>query len=205
MSELLIYTANEKNVTVRLEGETVWLSQKQMADLLETSTDNIGLHLKNIYSQEELEESATTEDFSVVQTEGARQVSRRVMHYNLDAIISVGYRVNSRRGVQFRQWATRVLREHLVQGYTFNPARLAEKGMAEAQQAIELLARTLENQALVSATGRYGHDHQRKRAHGPGPAGGRKPAHQQGSDDPPRRQSAGFQRTEYLKGVNHHV
>ncbi len=154
MSELLIYTASEKNVTVRLEGETVWLSQKQMADLLETSTDNISLHIKNIYAQEELEESATTEDFSVVQTEGARQVSRKVMHYNLDAIISVGYRVNSKRGVQFRQWATRVLREHLVQGYTFNPARLAEKGMAEAQQAIELLARTLENQALVNEAGR---------------------------------------------------
>ena len=154
MSELLIYTANEKNVTVRLEGETVWLSQKQLADLLETSTDNIGLHLKNIYALEELEESATTEDFSVVQTEGARQVTRKVMHYNLDAIISVGYRVNSRRGVQFRQWATRVLREHLTQGYTLNQARLAEKGVTEAQQAIELLARTLENQALVTDAGR---------------------------------------------------
>ncbi len=154
MSELLIYTANEKNVTVRLEGETVWLSQKQLADLLETSTDNIGLHLKNIYALEELEESATTEDFSVVQTEGARQVTRKVMHYNLDAIISVGYRVNSRRGVQFRQWATRVLREHLTQGYTLNQARLAEKGVTEAHQAIELLARTLENQALVTDAGR---------------------------------------------------
>ncbi|MDP2834105.1 MAG: virulence protein RhuM/Fic/DOC family protein [Pseudomonadota bacterium] len=154
MSELLIYTANEQNVSVRLEGETVWLSQKQMADLLETSTDNISLHLKNVYAQEELEESATTEDFSVVQTEGARQVSRKVMHYNLDAIISVGYRVNSRRGVQFRQWATRVLREHLAQGYTLNQARLLEKGMDEARQAIDLLARTLENQALVNDAGR---------------------------------------------------
>jgi prophage maintenance system killer protein/prophage antirepressor-like protein len=154
MSELLIYTAEEKRVTVRLAGETVWLSQKQLADLLETSTDNIGLHLKNIYAQEELEELATTEDFSVVQTEGARQVTRTVKHYNLDAIISVGYRVNSKRGVQFRQWATRVLREHLTQGYTLNQARLVEKGMAEAQQAITLLARTLENQALVNEAGR---------------------------------------------------
>lgn len=154
MSELLIYTAEEKRVTVRLAGETVWLSQKQLADLLETSTDNIGLHLKNIYAQEELEELATTEDFSVVQTEGARQVTRTVKHYNLDAIISVGYRVNSKRGVQFRQWATRVLREHLTQGYTLNQARLAEMGMAEAQQAIALLARTLDNQALVNEAGR---------------------------------------------------
>jgi prophage maintenance system killer protein len=154
MSELLIYRANEKNVTVRLEGETVWLSQKQMGDLLETSTDNIGLHLKNIYGQEELEESATAEDFSVVQTEGAREVSRRVKHYNLDAIISVGYRVNSKRGVQFRQWATRVLREHLATGYTLNQARLAERGMHEAEQALNLLASTLQNQELVNEAGR---------------------------------------------------
>jgi prophage maintenance system killer protein len=154
MNELLIYTAAEKTVTVRLEGESVWLSQKQMADLLDTSTDNIGLHLKNIYAQEELEETATTEDFSVVQTEGARQVIRKVKHYNLDAIISVGYRVNSKRGVQFRQWATSILRDHLVRGYTVNPVRLAEKGLSEAQQAIDLLARTLANQALVTDAGR---------------------------------------------------
>ncbi len=156
MSELLIYSAGEdqSGVTVRLEGETVWLSQRQMADLLETSTDNIGLHLKNIYEQAELAEEATTEDFSVVQTEGRRQVTRMVKHYNLDAIISVGYRVNSRRGVQFRQWATRILREHLVQGFTLNQSRLAEKGLLEAQQAVELLARTLDNQVMVTEAGR---------------------------------------------------
>lgn len=154
MSELLIYEAPDNNIAVRLDGETVWLTQRQMADLFDSSTDNIGLHLKNIYADEELEESATTEDFSVVQTEGSRLVSRRVRHYNLDAIISVGYRVNSKRGVRFRQWATRVLREHLTQGYTLHQARLAEKGMAEARQAIELLARTLENQSLVNDAGR---------------------------------------------------
>lgn len=154
MSELLIYTAIDKEVTVRLEGETVWLTQRQMADLLDTSTDNIGLHLKNIYTIDELEESATTEDFSVVQAEGSREVKRRIKHYNLDAIISVGYRVNSKRGVQFRQWATRVLREQLTQGYTLNQARLAERGIHEAEQALNLLARTLENQSLVNDAGR---------------------------------------------------
>lgn len=154
MSELLIYEAPDKNISVRLEGETVWLTQRQMADLFDSSTDNIGLHLKNIFMDEELEESATTEDFSVVQTEGSRQVSRRVKHYNLDAIISVGYRVNSKRGVRFRQWATRVLREHLTQGYSLNAARLTERGLAEAQQAIDLLARTLANQELISDAGR---------------------------------------------------
>lgn len=154
MSELLIYTANEKDVTVRLEGETVWLTQRQMADLLDTSTDNIGLHLKNVYAIDELGEISTTEDFSVVQMEGSREVRRQITHYNLDAIISVGYRINSKRGVQFRQWATRVLREHLTQGYTLNQARLAERGINEAEQALALLARTLENQSLVSDGGR---------------------------------------------------
>jgi prophage maintenance system killer protein len=101
-----------------------------------------------------LGEPATTEESSVVQTEGRRKVTRTVKHYNLDAIISVGYRVNSKRGVQFRQWATRVLREHLVQGYTFNQTRLAERGLLEARQTLDLLASTLQNQALVDDTGR---------------------------------------------------
>lgn len=156
MSEVLIYEAEngQTRVDVRLDAETVWLTQRQMGELLDTSTDNISLHLKNIFADSELDEVATTEDFSVVQKEGGRSVSRRLKHYNLDVIISVGYRVNSKRGVQFRQWATRTLREHLVQGYTLNSTRLAERGIVEAQQAIELLARTLNNQALVNETGR---------------------------------------------------
>lgn len=154
MSELIIYSADETRVSVRLEGETIWLTQRQMGELFDSSTDNIGLHLKNIFGDQELDELATTEDFSVVQLEGSRQVTRRVRHYNLDAIISVGYRVNSKRGVQFRQWATQVLREHLTQGYSLNAARLAEQGIAEAQHAVELLARTLANQQLVTDTGR---------------------------------------------------
>ena len=156
MSELVIYQ-NEKSqtqVSVRLDGETVWLTQRQMAELFDTSTDNISLHLKNIFFEGELGELATTEDFSVVQTEGRREVTRTIKHYNLDAIISVGYRVNSKLGVRFRQWATRVLREHLVQGYTFNQTRLAERGLLEARQTLDLLARTLQNQALVDDTGR---------------------------------------------------
>jgi prophage maintenance system killer protein len=156
MSEVIIYQneQSQTQVSVRLDGETVWLTQRQMAELFDTSADNISLHLKNVFSEGELGEPATTEDFSVVQTEGQRKVTRTVKHYNLDAIISVGYRVNSKRGVQFRQWATQVLREHLVQGYTFNQARLAERGLLEARQTLDLLARTLKNQALVDDTGR---------------------------------------------------
>ena len=121
--EILIYQADNHSVEVRLEGETVWLSQRQLAELLGTTTDNISLHLKNIYSDGELVEAATTEEGSVVQQEGKRRVSRRLKLYNLDAIISVAYRVNSKRGVQFRQWATRVLREHLTRGFTINRQR----------------------------------------------------------------------------------
>ena len=141
-------------VDVRLDQETVWLTQRQMAAVFQTSTDNVGLHLKNVFADGELREKATTEDFSVVQSEGQRQVRRQVKHYNLDAVISVGYRVNSKRGVRFRQWATRTLRQHLVKGYTLSERRLAEHGLDEARQTLDLLARTLHSQALVDDTGK---------------------------------------------------
>ena len=141
---------------VRLEQETVWLSQKQMAELLDKDTDTIGLHIRNIYKEGELEPDATTEESSVVQNEGSREVRRTLKFYNLDVIISVGYRVKSQSGTQFRQWATKVLREHLVQGYTINQQRLEEQSqkLAEMQQAVELLSRTLEQQQLVNDLGK---------------------------------------------------
>lgn len=154
MNELIIFENDLQPVEVRLDGDTVWLAQVQMAELFATSTDNISLHLKNIYSYGELQEPATTEDFSVVRQEGSRQVKRRLKHYNLDAIVSVGYRVNSTRATRFRQWATRVLREHLTQGYSLNEHRLAQRGMAELEQAMGLLAQTLERQELVTDIGR---------------------------------------------------
>ncbi|TVO65338.1 Fic/DOC family protein [Spiribacter aquaticus] len=154
MSDLIIFEDDAQQVEVRLEGETVWLSQSQMAALLDTSTDNIGLHLKNIYKDGELHERATTEDFSVVRQEGARQVKRRLKHYNLDAIISVGYRVSSMRATRFRQWATHVLREHLTQGYSLNQHRLGQRGLTELEQAVHLLGETLVRQERVSDIGR---------------------------------------------------
>jgi death-on-curing family protein len=113
-------------VDVRLERDSIWLSQKQMALLFDKDTDTIGLHLRNIYKEGELEEPATTEDSSVVQKEGNRQVRRHVRLYNLDAIISVGYRVNSKRGTQFRIWATNILKDHIIKGYSVNQRRLDE-------------------------------------------------------------------------------
>ena len=153
--EIAVYESaeGEVRVDVRLERETVWLTQRQMAQVFDTSPENVLMHLRNIFVSGELEPDATTKEFLAVQTEGRRQVRRRLKHYNLDAIISVGYRVNSRRGVRFRQWATRTLQNHLARGYTLNERRLAERGLHEARETLDLLARTLHNQALVDDTG----------------------------------------------------
>jgi hypothetical protein len=148
--QIVIFEEENYSVQVRLDGETIWLSQTQMAELFASSTDNISLHLKNIYKDGELIEAATTEDFSVVRQEGQRQVQRRLKHYNLDAVISVGYRVNSARATQFRIWATRTLKHHLVQGYTLNQHRLKERGI-EFEQVLALLSSTLINQQLVKS------------------------------------------------------
>ena len=147
-NSIIIYQphADQPAIDVRLEGETVWLSQRQMSVLFDTSSDNVGLHLKNIYAERELLEEATTEDFSVVRQEGNRQVRRSVRHYNLDAIISVGYRVKSATATQFRIWATKRLREYLVQGYSINQQRLEQLG-----QIVEVMARA--DNHLVAGTG----------------------------------------------------
>ena len=154
-ASLVIYQQGDHPVEVRLDAErdTVWLSQGQMAEVFDTSTDNISLHLKNIYADAELDQTATTEESSVVRQEGNRQVKRRVRHYNLDAIISVGYRVNSRRALQFRQWATRVLREHLTQGWTLNRQRF-EENARELEAAMALVRKTAGSPALDAASGR---------------------------------------------------
>ncbi|QKF50041.1 virulence protein RhuM/Fic/DOC family protein [Pseudomonas graminis] len=153
--QIQIFTSadGQAQLQVALERETVWLSQAQMGQLFDTTPENILMHLKNIFNDEELAEQATTKDFLVVRQEGTRQVRRRIKHYSLDAIISVGYRVSSKRATQFRQWATRVLKDHLVDGYTLNQRRLAERGI-EFEQAVSLLSRTLANQQLVTDQGR---------------------------------------------------
>ena len=154
-SDLMVYQTDSGALEVRFDGthDTVWLSQAQMAELFESSTDNISLHLKNIYLEQELSEQATTEDYSVVRQEGTRQVKRNLKHYNLDAIISVGYRVSSKRAVLFRQWATRTLREHLTQGFTVNQARLAQNAKA-FEAALELVQKAAASPELSSDMGR---------------------------------------------------
>jgi hypothetical protein len=123
-NEIVIYQADSSaeriDVQIDAERETIWLSQKQMGVLFGKDTDTIGLHLKNIFHEQEINEALTTEFFSVIQKEGKRNVKRNIKYYNLDAILSVGYRVNSKRGTQFRQWATQRLKDYLLKGYAIN-------------------------------------------------------------------------------------
>ena len=123
-NEIVLYQSTElaEHIEVRVDEktETIWLTQKQMAVLFDKDTDTISLHLKNIFIEQELEENSTTEFFSAVQKEGNRNVKRSIKYYNLDAILSVGYRVNSKRGTQFRQWATQRLKNYLLKGYALN-------------------------------------------------------------------------------------
>lgn len=124
--EILIYQTEggQTKLEVRLEGETLWLSQADLAQLYQTTIPNINIHIKNIYEEGELLEEATVKDYLTVQTEGGRQVSRQVKHYNLDMIISVGYRIKSRIATHFRQWATQRLREYIVKGFVLDDERL---------------------------------------------------------------------------------
>lgn len=126
--QFLMYNIVDGDISVNaiVKDETIWLTQKAMAQLFDCSTDNISLHLKNIYQTKELDEAATTEDFSVVQSEGNRTVNRRMKFYSLDAIISVGYRVNSRRATQFRIWATSILKEYMTKGFAMDDERLKQ-------------------------------------------------------------------------------
>ncbi len=125
-SDLLLYRTDDgrDRIEVRLQDETVWLSQAAMANLFETTKQNISLHLRNIFDEGELEEEATVKEYLTVRQEGRREVQRSVAHYNLEAIIAVGYRVRSRRGTQFRRWATERLREYLVKGFALDDERL---------------------------------------------------------------------------------
>lgn len=153
--EIVIYQAEDgaAELDVRLDRDTVWLTQRQMAQLFGKNTDTIGLHIRNVFKEGELDERSTTEESSVVQIEGQRNVRRNVQFYNLDVIISVGYRVKSKRGTQFRIWATNTLREHIIRGYTLNQRRLSEQAehYRELQEAVRLIGDVIERQALDSS------------------------------------------------------
>ena len=136
-SEITPYNPSEENVVVyrtedstleldvQLKDETVWLTQQQMASLFNSTIPNVSMHIRNIYKEGELDKEATVKDFLIVQNEGGRQVTRRVSYYNLDVIISVGYRVKSQAGTRFRQWATKILKDYMLRGYAVNQRIMA--------------------------------------------------------------------------------
>jgi hypothetical protein len=126
MNDIILYTTEDgrSQIKLRAKDQTVWLSQREMAKLFDVSSDNVGLHLKNLYEDGELSREATTEESSVVQMEGSREVQRTLTLYNLDAILAVGYRVRSPRGVQFRRWASTILKEYLLKGFAMDDERL---------------------------------------------------------------------------------
>jgi hypothetical protein len=146
--EIVVYQAEDGGSSIRvlLDGETVWLTQATIAELYQTTVPNINIHLKHIYAEGELGREATIKEYLMVRREGARQVSRAVLHYNLEAILAVGYRVQSPRGTQFRQWATARLREYLVKGFTLDDERL-KGGGGVVDHFDELLARIREIRA----------------------------------------------------------
>jgi hypothetical protein len=158
--EVVIYETQDGRIEldVRLEQESLWLSLKQIATLFDRDKSVISRHLRNVFEEGELEKAATDAKNATVQKEGDRQVTREVEYYNLDAIISVGYRVNTKRGTQFRIWATRVLRDHLIQGYSVNQTRLQD-----LNQVVRLIADTAqrrdlsgdEAKALLAVVGDY--------------------------------------------------
>lgn len=148
--EIVIYQNENGNISfeAKLEDETIWLTQDMMAKLFETTVPNINMHIKNVYDEDELEQKRTIKDFLIVRKEGNRRVSRKIVHYNLDMILSVGYRIKSKTATQFRKWATATLKEYLTKGYVINENKLKQEQdkVKTLQNTIQLLSRSLSNQ-----------------------------------------------------------
>lgn len=148
--QLVIYQSDDGNVKLdaKLEDESIWLTQQMMSELFETTAQNINMHIKNIYKERELDEKATIKNFLIVRKEGKRTISREIVHYNLDVIISVGYRIKSKVATQFRIWATKTLRDYLTKGYVINEKRLIEKQeqLDILKSAISIIERGMCNQ-----------------------------------------------------------
>jgi DNA ligase (NAD+) len=155
MDEIIIFRTEDGKVTVdvTVEKEMVWLTLNQIAILFGRDKSVVAKHLKNVFNSAELDKMATVANFATVQIEGEREVSRVIEYYNLDVIISIGYRVNSKRGVQFRQWAGQVLKSYLLKGFVLNQQKLQEEELQEIQQTIALFARALSSQDKVSDIG----------------------------------------------------
>lgn len=150
-NQIVIYQSEDgqTQVDVRLENETVWLTQAQMVELFQTTKQNVSLHVGNVFKEGELEQESTVKEYLTVQKEGERKVSRKIKYYNLDVIISVGYRVKSKRGTAFRIWANNVLKQYLIKGYAVNE-RMRKEQIGELRQLVGMLGRTIQHQPLLS-------------------------------------------------------
>lgn len=148
--EIVIYTSDDGKISLntKLANETIWLTQDMMAKLFETTPQNITMHIKNVYDDEELESDSTCKDFLQVRKEGKRTVSRTLAHYNLDMILSVGYRIKSKTAVCFRKWATNVLKDYIVRGYAINNVVIEQQKekLISLQQMVDLLNRSMKYQ-----------------------------------------------------------
>ena len=150
-NKIVIYQTEDgqTQIDVRLENETVWLTQAQMAELFEKTPQNITMHIRNAYDEGELDKGSTCKEYLQVQTEGKRTVKRLQKFYDLDVIISVGYRVHSKRGTAFRIWARQIIKDYLVKGYAVNQ-RIHKEQIGELRQLVGMLGRTIQNQPLLS-------------------------------------------------------
>jgi prophage antirepressor-like protein len=144
-SDIVVYNDGELELNVSVENETVWLTQKQIAELLEVTIPNINMHIKAIYKEEELFENRTIQKYLIVQQEGKRKVKREVEHYSLDLVISVGYRVNSKKATLFRQWATSVLKNYIQSGYAINGDKITNERFISLENEVNFLKSKVEN------------------------------------------------------------
>lgn len=148
MSNLINYNDGEIEVAISIKEDTIWLSQKQIAELFDKDVRTVNDHIKAIYKEAELLENSTIRKFRIVQKEGDREVARDISHYNLDMIISVGYRVNSKKATKFRQWATTILKEYITQGYAINTHKITEHRLTNLENDMQFVKSKIKNDEL---------------------------------------------------------
>ena len=148
MDNIVVYESGEIELNISIKEETIWLTQKQIAELFEVTIPNISMHIKAIYKENELDKNPTVKKYLTVQKEGNREVTRNVEHYNLDVIISVGYRVNSLKATKFRQWATKVLKEYISNGFAINREKITQQRLLELEKDVSFLKSKVKDDAL---------------------------------------------------------
>ena len=152
-SDIIIYNDGELELKVSLDNETVWLNRQQLSELFDRDIKTIGKHLSNIFKEEELEKISTVANFATLQNEGGREVHREIEYYNLDVIISVGYRVKSKKGVRFRQWATKTLKNYILNGYVINKEKITQKRLTHLEEDVKYIMSQIQNNSLKPKQG----------------------------------------------------